>query len=186
MTQSTISKKKAMIILIKLSVDQTFSFIKSKCSISGPKQTQAANSEQNGNSSTASVTSWWLSAPKSDKMVSGFLSSIRGLRSKATSKITTPYKTKPTFRSSEKKNHTPSEGVSIIPSSDSTSRMIEKFKKSMKDFQETVNTIDSKNAANAQNNFISLSGSGPTVVVTPVKKNKWQAKAAVLAEKNKK
>jgi len=64
--------------------------------------------------------------------------------------------------------------------------MIEKFKKSMKDFQETVNTIDSKNAANAQNNFISLSGSGPTVVVTPVKKNKWQAKAAVLAEKNKK
>ena len=162
----------------------TFSFIKSKCSISGPKSFQKTNSEQNDNSYSSSVTSWWYNAPKREKMINGFIKSLKGFRTKTPSNIVSPYKTKSPYGTSGKR--TPSSGSGSITKDESTSTMIQSIKNSMKDFQQTVNTIDSKNAAEAKKSFLSLSESGTKVVATPTKRTKWQERAATVAEKNKK
>ena len=162
----------------------TFSFIKSKCSISGPKSSQKTNSEQNDNTYASSVTSWWYTAPKRENLIDGFIKSMKGFRSRTPSKMVSPYKTKSPYGATEKGN--PSSGSGSINKNDSTSKMIQSLKNSMKDFQQTVNTIDSKNAAVAKKNFMSQSDSGTKVVATPTKRTKWQERAATVAEKNKK
>lgn len=164
----------------------TFAFIKSKCSISGPKRKQnlassssGANTPTNGSYSMAPL---WNSVPKREKVINNFIASVKGFRSKA-NKVTktvssSPYSS-PKFSSPKfSRNASVSSKTSSSSITDSSSLMMEKLKKSMKDFNETINTIDSKNSATAR--------SSPRIVSTPVKNKKWQDRAAVVAEKNKK
>jgi hypothetical protein len=172
----------------------TFAFIKSKCSISGPKSKENVSSSSSANTPTnksSSMAPKWKSMPKHESVINSFIASIKGFRSKAqkatksvssspysSSKFSSPKFSSTKFSSTKfPSSSSMSSKMSSASITESSSSMMEKLKKSMKEFNDTVNNIDSKNNANLRSS---------TVVSPPVKSKKWQDRAAVVAEKHKK